>query len=235
MTPFVLQDPGQFRPAPPPALTSAAYAQTINEVKSLGQDTSTSRSADQTVVPKFWPGPIWTTWNEIAETSALAHHADLVRTARLFALVNLTFADTTIAFYDAKYHYHLWRPITAIREADNDGNPATSGDPNWKPLIATAPDPSYPGAHSAISGAGAVILGSFFGDHDRIRVTSDVMPGVVRTFDSYSAAASEAGLSRIYGGVHTRIDHEAGLRLGHEVAGFVVSEANSPGFGLSGT
>jgi membrane-associated phospholipid phosphatase len=235
VTPFVLHEPGQFRPAPPPALTSAAYARAINEVESLGQDTSTSRTADQTVVARFWPGPIWVSWNEIAETSALAHHTDLVRTARLFALLDLTFADTTIAFYDAKYQYHLWRPITAIREADGDGNAATTGDPSWNPLIATAPDPSYPGAHSAISGAGAVVLSSFFGDHDRIRVTSDVMPGVVRTFDSYDAAASEAGLSRIYGGVHTRVDHEVGLSLGHEVAGFVVRQAGSPGFGLSGT
>jgi membrane-associated phospholipid phosphatase len=233
VTPFVLQRPDQFRPAAPPALTTAAYAQALNEVKSLGQDTSTSRTADQTATAKFWPGPIWTTWNEIAEESALTHHTDLARTARLFALLDLTFADTTIAFYDAKYEFSLWRPITAIREAANDGNPATVGDATWTPLLPTAPDPSYPGAHSAISGAGAAVLSSFFGDHDRITVTSDALPGVVRTFDSYSGAATEAGLSRIYGGVHTRIDHEAGLRMGHEVAGFVLEESQSPGFGFS--
>ena len=231
VTPFVLQKADQFRPAPPPGLTTAAYAQTINEVKSLGQVNSTTRTADQTVIAKFWPGPIWTTWNEIAENSALAHHTDLVRTARLFALLNLSFADTTIAFYDAKYQYHLWRPVTAIRAAGSAGNPAVTADPNWAPLL-TAADPSYPGAHSAISGAAAAVLSSFFGKHDRIKVTSDVLPGVVRTFDSYSAAATEAGLSRIYGGVHYRIDHEAGLRLGHDVAGFVLHEAKSPVFGL---
>ena len=234
VTPFVLDRPDQFRPAAPPALTSPSYAQALNEVKSLGQNSSTSRTADQTVVAKFWPGPIWTTWNEIAEKSALAHHTDLVRTARLFALLDLSLADTTIAFYDAKYHFHLWRPVTAIRDADNDGNPATAGDPSWAPLLATAPDPSYPGAHSAISGAGAAVLAGFFGDNDRITVTSDVLSGVTRSFNSYSAAASEAGLSRIYGGVHTRIDHEAGLKQGHDVARFVIERAGSSGFGLSG-
>jgi hypothetical protein len=231
VTPFVLDRSAQFRPAAPPSLTTAAYAQAINEVKSLGQNSSSARTADQTVTAKFWPGPIWTTWNEIAEKSALVHHTDLVHTARLFALLNLSVADTTIAFYDAKYQYHLWRPITAIREADNDGNPATTGDPNWTPLLATAPDPSYPGAHSAISGAAAAVLASFYGDHDKLSVTSDVLPGVTRSFNSYSAAAAEAGLSRIYGGVHTRIDHEAGIKLGRDVAGFVLDEAGSSSFG----
>jgi membrane-associated phospholipid phosphatase len=235
VTPFVLRAADQFRPTPPPALTTAAYAQALNEVKSLGQKTNTSRTADQTVAATFWPGPIWTTWNEISEKSALAHHTDLVHTARLFALLNLSLADTTIAMYDAKYHYHFWRPITAIRDAANDGNPATTGDPTWTPLLLKVADPSYPGAHSAISGAVAAVLSSVFGAHDRITVTSDVLPGVVRTFDSYSAAATEAGLSRIYGGVHTRLDHDSGLRLGQEVAGFVLVQAGSPGFGLRGS
>jgi membrane-associated phospholipid phosphatase len=230
VTPFVLDSAAQFRPAAPPSVSGAAYARAVNEVKSVGQNTSTTRTADQTVTARFWPGPIWTTWNEIAEKSALIHHTDLVRTARLFALLNLSLADTTIAFYDAKYQYHVWRPITAIREAGNS-NPAVTGDPSWTPLLATAPDPSYPGAHSAISGAGAAVLASFYGDRDRITVTSDVLPGVTRSFDSYSAAAGEAGLSRIYGGVHTRIDHEAGTKLGRDVARFVVDEAGSSSFG----
>jgi len=231
VTPFVLQKSDQFRPGPPPALGSASYAQAINEVKSLGQANSTTRTADQTVIAKFWPGPIWIAWNEIAENSALAHHSDLVHTTRLFALMNLSFADTVIAFYDAKYHYRLWRPITAIREAGSAGNPAVTADPTWTPLL-TASDPSYPGAHSAISAAGAAVLTSFFGKHDRIKVTSDVLPGVVRTFDNYSAAATEAGLSRIYGGVHYRFDHEAGLKLGQDVAKFVLGQAKSAHFGL---
>jgi membrane-associated phospholipid phosphatase len=226
VSPFVLQSSDQFRSAPPVSVTSTAYVQAIDEVKNLGQKTSTTRTADQTVIARFWPGPIWVTWNEIAETSALAHHTNLVTTAQLFALLNLSFADTTIAFYDSKYHYLVWRPITAIREG---------GDPTWTPLLNTAPDPSYPGAHSAISSAGAAVLASFFGDQNHISVTSDVLPGVVRNFDSYSAAATEAGLSRIYGGVHTRLDHVAGVEMGNAVAGFVLAESRSSGFGFIGT
>ncbi|MFL5661021.1 MAG: vanadium-dependent haloperoxidase [Ktedonobacteraceae bacterium] len=222
VTPFVLNNAAQFRPAPPPALTSQAYAQALNEVKSLGQKTSTTRTADQTVIGKFWAGPIWNTWNEVAENAALAHHTNLETTARMFAALNISFADSTIAFYDAKYHYQLWRPITAIRLADTDGNPATVGDPTWTPLAVTAPDPSYPGAHSTISAAGATVLSSFFGNQDQIRVTSDVLPGTVRTFASYNDVATEAGLSRIFAGQHTRIDHEAGLQLGHNIAQFVL-------------
>src|SRR2546430_7751839 len=223
VTPFVLNTAAQFRPEPPPALTSQAYAQALNEVKSLGQNTSTTRTPDQTVIGKFWGGPIWNTWNEIAENAALAHHTNLESTARLFAVLNLSFAASAIAFYDAKYHYQLWRPITAIRLADTDGNPATIGDPTWTPLAPTALDPSYPGAHSTISSAGATALSAFFGNQDQIRVTSDVLPGVVRTFASYNDVATEAGLSRIFAGQHTRIDHEAGLQLGHNVAQFVIS------------
>jgi membrane-associated phospholipid phosphatase len=233
VTPFVLNNAAQFRPEPPPALTSQAYAQAINEVKSLGQNTSTTRTPEQTVIGKFWGGPIWNTWNEIAENAALAHHTNLETTARLFAVLNLSFADSTIAFYDAKYHYQLWRPITAIRLADTDGNPATVADPTWTPLAVTAPDPSYPGAHSTISMAGATVLSAFFGNQDQIRVTSDVLPGVVRTFTSYNDVATEAGLSRIYAGQHTRIDHEAGFALGHAVAQFVLSHVGVHAGGTS--
>jgi len=227
VTPFVLHNAAQFRPAPPPALTSQAYAQALNEVESLGQNISTTRTADQTVIAKFWAGPIWNTWNEIAENAALAHHTNLETTARLFAVLNLSFADSTIAFYDAKYHYQLWRPVTAIREANTIGNPAIAGDPTWTPLAVTALDPAYPSAHGVISGAGAAVLSAFFGNKDQIRLTSDVLPGVVRTFASYNDVATEAGLSRIYAGQHTRIDIEVGSQLGQNVAQFVL-----PHFGV---
>jgi hypothetical protein len=222
VTPFVLNNAAQFRPAPPPALTSQAYAQALNEVESLGQNTSKARTADQTVIAKFWAGPIWNTWNEIAENAALAHHTNLETTARLFAVLNLSFADSTIAFYDAKYHYQLWRPVTAIREANTIGNPAIAGDSTWTPLAVTALDPAYLSAHGVISGAGAAVLSTFFGNQDQIRLTSDVLPGVVRTFASYNDVATEAGLSRIYAGQHTRIDIEVGSQLGQNVAQFVL-------------
>jgi membrane-associated phospholipid phosphatase len=214
VTPFVLNNGAQFRPGPPPAVTSQAYIQALNEVKSLGQNTSTTRTADQTVIAKFWAGPIWNTWNEIAENAALAHHTNLETTARLFAVLNLSFADSTIAFYDAKYFYQLWRPVTAIRQTD----------PTWTPQAVTALDPSYPSAHAVISGDGAVVLSAFFGNQDHISLTSDVLPGVVRTFASYSNVATEAGLSRIYAGQHTRIDIEVGSQLGQNVAQFAISD-----------
>ncbi|HEX4525974.1 MAG TPA: vanadium-dependent haloperoxidase [Gaiellaceae bacterium] len=235
VTPFVLDRGDQFRPAPPPPLTSDAYAAAINEVESLGSATSTTRTAEQTEIGKFWNPPIQNFWNQIAQTVALAHHSDLPTTARLFAALNLSFADSAIAFYDAKYTYRLWRPVTAIRLADSDGNPNTVADPNWLPLAGnTAADPSYPGAHSTISAAGADVLASFYGDDQLFSVTSPALPGVTRSFDSFSAAAQEAGLSRIYSGQHTRLDHVAGLALGHDVAGFVLNNALLPAHDSSG-
>jgi hypothetical protein len=196
---------------------SQTYIQALNEVKSLGQNTSTTRTADQTVIAKFWAGPIWNTWNEIAENAALAHHTNLETTARLFAVLNLSFADSTIAFYDAKYYYQLWRPVTAIRKTD----------PTWTPQAVTALDPSYPSAHGVISGDGAAVLSAFFGNQDHISVKSDVLPRVVRSFASYNDIATEAGLSRIYAGQHTRIEIEVGSQLGQNVAQFVLQHIGS--------
>ena len=132
-----------------------------------------------------------------------------------------------IAFYDAKYAYHVWRPVTAIHNADADGNPDTAADPNWTPLSATAPDPSYPGAHGTISAAGADVLSSIYGNDFAFTVTSPALPGVARSFVSFSEAAEEATVSRIYNGNHTRLDQVAGENLGHDVAGFVLRR-NAP-------
>jgi hypothetical protein len=235
VTPFVLESGSQFRPVPPPALTSDEYAAAINEVQSLGSATSATRTADQTVVGRFWAPPIQNFWNQIAQTVAVAHHSDLPTTARLFAALNLSFADSAIAFYDAKYAYQLWRPVTAIRLADTDGNPQTVADPAWTPLAGNTPaDPSYPGAHSTISAAGADVLESFYGNNQEFSVTSPALPGVTRSFSTFSGAVGEAGLSRIYAGVHTRIDHEAGLKLGNDVAAFVLQNALLPAHDSSG-
>jgi membrane-associated phospholipid phosphatase len=235
VTPFVLEHGDQFRPAAPPALASPEYASALNEVQSLGSATSTTRTADQTVVGKFWAPPIQNFWNQIAQTAAGSHHADLPTAARLFATLDLSIADSTIALYDAKYTYQLWRPVTAIQLAGTDGNAQTTGDPNWLPLAGNTPaDPSYPGAHSTISAAGAEVLARFYGDHGRFTVSSPALPGVTRSFTSFSAAAQEAGLSRIYAGVHTRLDHQAGLRLGLDVARFVLHNALLPTRPFSG-
>ncbi len=223
--PFALRRASQFRPGPPPALTSAKYAAAFDEVKALGAATGSTRTADQTEIGLFWNPPIWATWNRIAETAALGHHGSLSETARTFAALNLTFADSVIAFYDAKYTYRLWRPVTAIQRADTDGNPDTTADPNWTPLSATAPDPSYPGAHGTISAAGAETLAAIYGNDFAFDVTSTALPGVERSFTSFSEAADEATVSRIYNGNHTRIDQVAGENLGRDVAQFVLRSA----------
>lgn len=225
VTPFVLRSGNQFRPQPPPALSSAAYASAINEVESLGRQTSTIRTAEQTTIGMFWGAPIQNYWNAIAEQVTLASHSDTDTSARTFALLDLGLADATIALYDAKYTYRLWRPISAIRLADTDGNAATVGDPSWTPLVTTPADPSYPGAHSTLSAAAATILTAIFGDDVSFTVTSPTLPGVSRTFSSFDAAATEAGLSRIYAGLHTRLDHQAGLRLGAQVGRYTLDNA----------
>jgi hypothetical protein len=205
-------------------LTSDTYTDAFNEVKSLGIVKSTTASPDQALTGHFWNGAIQNYWNEIAQTAAVAHNLSTAQNARLFALLNLTLADGVIAFYDTKYTYNFWRPVTAIRAADTDNNPDTTADPNWLPQVGnTTPDPTYPGAHAVISAAAARVLTSFFKkDHFNFNVTSEVLPGVERSFSRISAAAEEATLSRIFAGVHFRFDLTTGQRLGRDVADFVV-------------
>jgi hypothetical protein len=224
VTPFALERADQFRPGPPPDLTSERYATVFNQVKSLGIANSTAATADQALTGRFWNGAIQNYWNEITQTVAMERNLTTAQSARLFALLNLTFADGVIAFYDAKYVYNFWRPVTAIRAADTDNNPETLADPNWLPQSTnTAPDPSYPGAHAVISAAGASVLISFFdSDHFDLTVTSEVLEGVTRSFTRLSAAEEEATLSRIFAGQHFRSDLIAGQRLGRNVADFVV-------------
>jgi hypothetical protein len=224
VTPFALEAADQFRPGGPPKLTSDRYADAFEQVKSLGIAGSTTASADEALTGRFWNGAIQNYWNEIAQTAALAHDLKTAENARLFALLNLSFADGVIAFYDAKYTYNFWRPVTAIRAAATDGNPDTDADPNWLPEVGnTTPDPSYPGAHAVISAAGAEVLISFFHtDHLEFSVTSEVLPGVVRSFTSFPAAADEATLSRIFAGVHFLFDLTTGQRLGSDIADFIV-------------
>jgi PAP2 superfamily len=224
VTPFALERAKQFRLGPPPALTSAEYTAVFNEVKALGIANSTAATADQKLIGRFWNGAIQNYWNEITQTAVQAHHLTTAQSARVFALLNLTLADEVIAFYDTKYTYNFWRPVTAIRAAATDGNPETAADPNWLPQAGnTAADPSYPGAHATISAGGAFVLSALFGDKPfQLSVTSEVLPGIVRSFDGFAAVEKEASLSRVYAGQHFRSDENAGERLGSSVADFVV-------------
>ena len=224
VTPFALESADQFRPGGPPKLTSDRYGDAFDQVKSLGIAGSTTATADEALTGRFWNGAVQNYWNEIAQTASLAHDLTTAENARLFALLNFSFVDAVIAFYDAKYTYNFWRPVTAIRAAATDGNPDTEADPNWLPEVGnTTPDPSYPGAHAAISAAGAKVLISFLHkDHFEFEVTSEVLPGVDRSFASFRAAAEEATMSRIFAGVHFLFDLTTGHRLGSDVADFVV-------------
>jgi hypothetical protein len=224
---WVLNRADQFRPGPPPALTSKTYTDAFNEIKSVGIINSTVSTADQKQIGLFWNGAIQNYWNEIAQTAAQAKSLNTAQSARLFALLNISLADSVIAFYDAKYTYNFWRPVTAIRAADTDGNPATASDPNWLPQSTnTAADPSYPGAHASISEAAAFVLDEFFRPkHFPLAVTSETLPGVTRNFDSFDAAEKEASLSRVLAGQHFRTDENAGETLGRFVADFVTDHA----------
>jgi hypothetical protein len=232
VTPFVLDSPQQVRPAPPPSVHSAEYAAALQEVADLGRDSSTTRTADQTVAGRFWSSaPVWNTWNEVTQQLLTDRHASLAQATRVFSALDLALADTTIAMYDAKYDEAVWRPVTAIQLGDTIGSPGSTGDPTWNPLTPTAADPSYPGAHSAISEAAATVLISFYGPDQQVTVTSAAGPGVTRTFGSLSDAADEAGLSRIWSGQHTRLDHDAGQQLGGTVADRVLDALSVRGDG----
>ncbi|WP_051864374.1 phosphatase PAP2 family protein [Streptosporangium roseum] len=227
VTPFLLRTGHQFRPAAPPPLSSSAYATAINEVKNIGAARSTTRTAEQTTLAKLWSAPAQNYWYDVAQQVALARHSDLDQSADLFALLNLTVADATIGIYDAKYTYRFWRPITAIRLAA--GNPQVKRDPAWTPLVTTPPDPSYPGMHSDISTAAATVLAGFYGDRNTFTLTSPATAGSPRPYTkpytSLSATATEAGLSRIWGGVHTRLDHKSGNELGAAIARYALGQS----------
>lgn len=219
--PFVLRSAAQFEVAPYPRLAGDTYADALDEVRRAGRDTGSARSADQTEMARFWAAPIWNYWNEIAAGLVRQTGADLHAAATALADLNLAIADSVIAFYAAKYAHRIWRPVTALRLADTDGNPATAADPAWNPLATTPADPSYPGAHSVVSQASVLVLRRALGDRP-VAVTSEALPGVTRSFRHLQEVADEAGASRIFAGVHTRIDHRAGQRLGFSVGRYVV-------------
>jgi hypothetical protein len=227
--PFALESGSQFRPGPPPAVSSARYATDFNEVKSLGLMSSLTRTADQTAIGRFWSAaPVQNVWNQIAQMAGTAFHNTLAQNARMFALLDTGIADSVIALYDAKYAYHRWRPVTAIQAADT-GNPNAESDPTWNPLSATATDPSYPGAHADISSAAATALADFSGtDQFPFSLSNPTLPGIVRSFNSFSQAADEASASRIFAGQHFRYDEDAGQTLGRQVAGFVARRVLEP-------
>jgi hypothetical protein len=235
--PFGITSPDQFRADPPPSLDSPEFTQAFDQMKAIGAINSSTRTAEQTDIARFWAGPSGTVqppghWNSIARGVADAQDNSLAENARMMALLNIGMADALIAAWDTKFEYSFVRPVTAIRNADNDGNPDTAADPAWSPLLTTPGHPSYMAAHSALSATAATVLAEFFGN-DAIAFTSsaEVAAGgvvITRSFDSFSEAAQEAGASRIYGGIHWSFDDEAGLERGRSVGEFVADNLLRP-------
>ena len=230
VTPFAMMMSSQFLPVAPPSLTSTAYARAFNEVKLIGSTTSTTRTADQTAIAQFWAnGPGTSTppghWNVVAEIVSQNKGNSLEDNARLFAMLNVSLADAGISCWDAKYEYDMWRPITAIREAETDGNNTTTENAGWTPILTTPAFPTYSSGHSTFSGAGAAVLKAFFGTHRVSFVVPSETTGVAdRNFRSFSQAAEESGMSRIYGGIHFSFDNTAGLKSGGQIGRYVASK-----------
>lgn len=227
VTPWAMASTTEFRPAAPPSPNSAEYLEAFREVKRIGRVNSPNRTPEQTQIALFWADGAGTEtppghWIDIAIDISNQQGLTLHQNARLFALLSMTVADAAIVAWDVKYAYNNWRPVTGIQHADQDGNPATEADPSWLPLIATPPFPSYSSGHSTFSSASARILAHFFGtDAVAFSTGSDGLPGVTRSFTSFSQAAEEAGQSRIYGGIHWQFDNQAGLESGRALADLV--------------
>jgi len=238
VAPFALHTPAQFRPPPPPSLDSAQYAQLYNEVKRIGGLNSPHRTRWQTATAKFWSGDALASWNEIARNVVNSRAADrdpgndldLWQSARLFAMLDAAAADSFISGWEAKFHYLNWRPVTAIRHGDTDGNAATSPDSGWSPLLPTPAHPEYPSTHSIIASASATVLQCALGsDAVPFDISSDkVFFGRTRHFQRFSQAAREVALSRLYAGAHFRLANTRGLEQGRRIGQHICSNFLPP-------
>jgi hypothetical protein len=230
MRPFVLASPSQFRPGPPPALQSPKWAADYNEIKEFGGKTSSQRNADQTETARFWlmVGP--QAYHPLARQMVLERHLDIVDSARFMALFAVTLTDAYVAVFDAKYHYEFWRPVTAIRNGDLDGNPATAPDATWQPLDATPMHPEYPCAHCIQSGAARVVLESLAEGQPmpEFSLTSSTAPGVTHRWSNLEDFTTEVANARIWAGFHYRFSTRVGTTLGRQVAQYVVGNAMQP-------
>jgi len=215
--PFMIRSASQFQSDGPLELTSRKYAKELNEVKSVGSATSTTRTDDQTLAARYWAEQPAGTWSRIVRTLSASHGLSVTENARLFAMVYLTAADTFISVWDSKAHYVFWRPITAIREAGTDGNPWTEPDPNWLPLIPTPPYPDEPAGHPAFSNSVVATLQDFFCTDD-LAWTDTNLAGLTRSFTHASNAGEEIVNVRVWSGIHFRTADEHGQKIGRQVA-----------------
>ena len=223
-TPWAMTSGSQFRPAPPPALTSETWSADVNEIRELGRIDSTKRTAEQTTIGRFWfvTGP--PSYNPVVRQVAMAKEMDIVDCARLFALTAMAGNDALIAVFDAKYTYNLWRPMTAIRNADQTNNSSTPRDASWRPLGETPMHPEYPCAHCITSAAVSAVLQGVAGNEiGEISMTSPTAPGVTRKWTSLQAYSDEVAVARIYAGFHYRFSTVVGKDMGKKIGELVVA------------
>jgi len=229
--PFLIEDPADFRSAGPLELTSHRYAREFEEVKAIGAANSTVRTPDQTHAARYWAENPPATWSRVFRTISAQQGLSLVDNARMYAMLYLTAADALIAVWDDKAERLFWRPITAIREADTDGNPLTELQADWTPLIPTPPYPEHPSGHTGLSGAIVKTFQQFFGTDD-IGWTDTNAAGLTRTFSSFSQAIDEIDGARVWSGIHFPIADKQGQQIGRKVATFRQGRYFRPGKGL---
>jgi hypothetical protein len=229
--PWVLKSADQFRPAPPPALTSALYARDYNETKSLGGMRSEARTEAQSASVKFWTqANLPDSWQQAARQLSAAKGLTLADKARLFALLNMGVANTFITDWDAKFTYNYWRPVTAIRNGDKDDNEGTERDAGWTPLNATPMHPEYPSQAAIICGVAVAVLEALVGPDPQIpiTVTDFVDPNLKLDFPSIRTMAKQQSDVRVWGGIHFRNSLEVGEEMGRKIGAYLVANAVKP-------
>jgi hypothetical protein len=228
--PWLMTSPAQFRPGPPPKLTSERWARDYNEVKTLGAKSSTRRTAGQTEIARFWESTLPTIYHAVVRSVASVPGREVTQNARLFAAVTQAVDDAVIAVFDAKYHYNFWRPITAIRNGDIDGNDATERDATWVPLIDTPMHPEYPCAHCIVASAVGTVLQAEIGagPTPTLAATSDTAMGGARSWTTIDDFIQEVANARIYDGVHYRNSTEVGTAMGKDVGALAVAKYLRP-------
>jgi hypothetical protein len=225
VAPFGIKSADQFRPGPPPPLSSRRYARDLNEVKEVGGIDSSQRPAHMADLARFYAAVLAVgTWNPAVAQATLRKPHSLPFNARLFALLNMAISDGAVAVMDAKYEYAFWRPETAIRAADLDGNRWTQPDGGFVPFVTTPCFPSYGSAHAAASYAARAVAESVLGDDEtEIRLSTSAVPGVVLEYETFEEITEDIDDARVYGGIHFRFDQRAGARQGRKIGAWVVN------------
>ena len=224
--PWLMASAAQFRPGPPPALTSDAWARDYNEVKSFGAKSSTRRSAEQTEIARFWEYSLPAIYHGVVRSVAQVPGRDMTQNARMFAAVAQAMDDAMISVFEAKYHYNFWRPATAIRNGDIDGNDATQREASWTSFIDAPMHPEYPSAHSILAAAVGTVLKAEIGKGPMpvLTTTSPTAKGASRRWTNLDDFTREVGDARIYEGIHYRTSTDVGIAMGKQIGALTVEK-----------